>query len=150
VSININDVVGSLADYYRQMVGGQIIFDTVLCSQAAYLYVDEVQFRRVLENVIQNAIDAIDTSGHIRLTTSVAGEDIIFTCQDDGSGIAEEAQKRLFQPHFTTKVQGSGLGLANVKRIIEDYNGSVELQSEHGKGTTVTIKMPLDPGKSEK
>jgi signal transduction histidine kinase len=141
--INVNHTLSGLADYYRQMAAGRINFETVLADREPQVYADEVQFRRVLENIIQNAIDAIEGSGVIRLTSAIAVDEIVITCEDNGSGIADAVQQRLFQPHFTTKAQGSGLGLANVKRIIEDFNGKVALTSQQGRGTTVTIRMPL-------
>jgi len=62
---------------------------------------------------------------------------------DDGPGIHPDLLLRIFEPFFTTKAKGTGLGLAVVKRIIEDHDGSVEVRSEVGKGTTFTFPLPM-------
>jgi len=100
-------------------------------------------------NLINNSIQAIKAKGSsegdsIFITTSDHPENITIEITDTGIGITEEARKRIFEPFFTTKEvgEGTGLGLSIVFGIIEDHHGTIDVQSELGKGSTFTITLP--------
>ncbi|MDP2273415.1 MAG: ATP-binding protein [Archangium sp.] len=100
---------------------------------------------QVFVNLITNACHATPSGGTVMITTGVDGSMAVVTVSDTGSGIAAETQARIFEPFFTTKPdgKGTGLGLSIVQGIIENHGGSIAVQSELGKGTTFTIRMPM-------
>ncbi|MFD1062479.1 ATP-binding protein [Winogradskyella litorisediminis] len=106
---------------------------------------DRTQLIRVVTNLVKNSIQAIpdDTENpkiEVRVFTDTNNVNI--TVQDNGVGISEENQLKVFEPKFTTKTSGMGLGLAMVKKIVETYNGSITFTTEFGKGTIFTVTFP--------
>jgi two-component system NtrC family sensor kinase len=106
------------------------------------------QIDQVLLNLLLNAIQAIADQGTIAITTFARQGYVHVLIQDDGVGIPAAALPKVFAPGFTTKqaAEGSGIGLSICRGIIEDHQGQIELQSEPGKGTTVTVRLPIPPG----
>ncbi len=96
-----------------------------------------------LENLIQNAREAIVGKGRIQITARVDEQQtVLVTIEDDGPGIAKAKLEKIFQPYFTTKEKGTGLGLSIVKHNIELYGGTVTVESELGKGTCFHLAFP--------
>ena len=110
---------------------------------------DADQMRSVFINIIKNSIDAMNTGGELIVSLSAKGNWIEISFTDNGCGMDKVQQKRIFDPFFTTKTNGSGLGLLIVQRIINSHNGTVKVDSEPGKGTTITLEIPIRniPGK---
>jgi len=98
---------------------------------------------QVFNNLIQNAIHAIEGEKKGEITISVRKENksVLIEVNDNGCGISEEEQEKLFVPYFTTKSSGSGIGLSMVKQIIENHDGEISFVSKLGIGTTFTIKI---------
>ena len=109
--------------------------------------IDAEQFRRVLINLFENSLDALDDNGLIEITTKLKSDTnkIHLEFSDNGKGISTNDRERLFQPHFTTKKRGTGLGLAIVNRIIVDHNGKITVRDNHPKGTIFEIEVPHTP-----
>jgi signal transduction histidine kinase len=114
---------------------------------------DQDQIRQVLVNLIQNAAEAVpeDRDGQVRITAEAAGGTIVLRVIDNGAGISKEDQRVILEPLFTTKSKGTGLGLAIVDGIIKRHEGTLDVDSKVGAGTTFTIRIPLgaeapDPG----
>ncbi|WP_299121013.1 HAMP domain-containing sensor histidine kinase [uncultured Winogradskyella sp.] len=108
---------------------------------------DRTQLIRVVTNLVKNGIQAIpEGSGNPKIEVRVfsEGDMINITVKDNGSGISEENKSRVFEPKFTTKSSGMGLGLAMVKNIVETYNGSITFVSQQGIGTTFTVTFPKE------
>ncbi|HUH01697.1 MAG TPA: HAMP domain-containing sensor histidine kinase, partial [Kofleriaceae bacterium] len=107
---------------------------------------DRDQLQQVLVNVVMNACDACAKGGTVRVTAAATpdGEAIALQVIDDGAGIAPEHRERVFDPFFTTKKRGkgTGLGLSVVAQIIRNHGGAVAIESELGRGTTMTITLP--------
>jgi len=103
------------------------------------------QINQVFMHILKNACNAIEDSGDIDIVTSSDNESVVCTIRDSGRGIEKKNLRRLFDPGFTTKGTGvgTGLGLAIVHRIIEAHKGSIEVESEIGRGTNVRIQLPL-------
>ena len=101
---------------------------------------DRTQLIRIITNLIKNAKQAEATK--ISVTVSEDDENVIININDNGEGIAPENQAKIFEPKFTTKTSGMGLGLAMVKNIIETYNGSITFTSDNNKGTNFTVTLP--------
>ena len=109
---------------------------------------DRTQWIRVITNLVKNSIQAIEKkdpeSPRVEVRVFTENQKIFVTVSDNGSGIAEEHKSKVFEPKFTTKSSGMGLGLAMVKNIVETYGGTISLQSVERKGTTFTVCIPLD------
>jgi len=105
--------------------------------------IDEPQMQEVFMNLINNASEAMPGGGAITITTSLEGDFLRLDFKDTGSGMTEEAKKRLFEPFFTTKEKGTGLGLAVCYGIIKAHNGELKFESKLNKGTTATVLLPL-------
>jgi len=111
---------------------------------------DPVSLRRILDNLLRNALESLPGGdGRVTVTARRArdetlGEDrILLEIADDGAGITPEHRERIFDDFFTTRPGGTGLGLSNVRRLVGDLGGRIEVTSQPGRGTTVTVSLPL-------
>ena len=105
---------------------------------------DRTQLIRVITNLVKNAIQAMDKQKNPRIMVSIHEEEknVCVIISDNGAGISEENIEKVFEPKFTTKSSGMGLGLAMVKNIVETYNGSINFTSKPGRGTTFKLRFP--------
>ena len=101
--------------------------------------------KRILTNLLTNSIQAMPEGGSLAVTGTVSGDMATIVVSDTGIGISEENMSKLFQPLFTTKAKGTGLGLAVCKRIVEAHGGEISFESKEGVGTSFSIKFPLHP-----
>ncbi len=108
------------------------------------LWVDPLQMQQVFRNLVSNGVEAMPDGGTLKIRASAGaeGKNVIVSVLDSGTGIAPEHFSSLFQPLFTTKARGIGMGLAAVKNLTEANGGSVEVQSELGKGSTFSVTLP--------
>lgn len=108
---------------------------------------DRTQLIRVITNLVKNALQAVPhvESPRILVTVSSEGKKVKITVADNGTGIPETVGNRIFEPKFTTKSSGTGLGLGMVKNIVENYGGTITFTSKLGKGTVFTVKFPKLP-----
>jgi signal transduction histidine kinase len=104
---------------------------------------DSDQIHQVLLNLLLNAVQAIDGSGVVRVAVSEQGNDAVVTVSDTGRGIPAEHLPNIFRPFYTTKGNGTGLGLSLARRIVEEHHGQIEVASSAGKGTTFTVALPV-------
>lgn len=109
-----------------------------------YIVSDLSQLRRIFSNLLENATQSIPNNKHGIITVSLKIEDgyVIISFSDNGTGIDPATTEKIFQPYFTTKSSGTGLGLAMTKKIIESWNGKIWFETEMDKGTTFFIKLP--------
>jgi len=105
--------------------------------------VDATQLQQVLVNLVKNAAQAMSTGGTLTLQTGETGDEVWVSVTDSGGGIPQEQINRIFEPFYTTKKKGSGLGLMIVQRIVRAHNGRIELESHVGRGTTFRVWLPL-------
>ena len=108
-----------------------------------------VLLREALSNIISNAVEAVDTDGVITMATSRSNGAVLVQVSDTGGGVPQEVMDHLFEPFRTTKENGSGLGLFAAKHILEMYEGDLTVESEEGRGTSVTVTLPAAPPSSE-
>jgi|GEM_PF-2156540 PAS domain S-box-containing protein len=111
-------------------------------DQKMTAFFDEYIFRRVCSNLVLNAIQAMPNGGTLTISAYREGDYFVMKISDTGAGIPKEVLDKLFTPFFTTKAKGMGLGLAVSKKLVEAHGGSINVESEVGKGTTFTIKIP--------
>lgn len=105
---------------------------------------DPDKVRRVLENLFRNAVEAMPDGGNMEVSAERKEDRVSLRVSDNGVGIPEEVMRNLFKPFHTTKSKGMGLGLAYCKRTIEAHRGAIDVESVVGKGTTITMTLPID------
>jgi two-component system nitrogen regulation sensor histidine kinase NtrY len=103
---------------------------------------DRAQLRQALVNLVKNGIEATAAGGRVEVSARVEGDALELAVADDGPGLDESQKSRLFVPEFTTKEGGSGLGLTMVERIVSDHGGSIQVESEPGRGTIFRLRFP--------
>ena len=105
---------------------------------------DRTLLARALTNLVENALQAMPSGGMLTVAARRLDRSIQIQVIDTGVGMDQESVRRAFEPYFSTKTAGSGLGLANAQRNIEICGGRIELTSEPGVGTTVTVVVPIE------
>jgi signal transduction histidine kinase len=105
--------------------------------------IDVEKMKRAFVNIIRNAIDAMPKGGTLTMSSKESKGNIKFTFADTGVGMSKETIAKLFTPLFTTKAKGMGLGLTISKRMVEAHGGKISVESTTGKGTAVTVTVPL-------
>jgi two-component system NtrC family sensor kinase len=125
----------------------RVVVTTAVAENLPVLMIDRVQLRQALVNVAMNAVDSMPGGGslHLAARLSDSGDDVRIEITDTGCGIPTENLSRLFTPFFTTKAmgKGTGLGLAITYGVIKMHSGDITVDSEVGKGTTFTIRLPV-------
>lgn len=143
---DLNELLRRTADLYKNQSEVTVSFKPF--STALQVYTDKSQLLRVFNNLLENAVQAIpvEREGRVEVSLSKEGDDALIAFADNGTGIEPEAVGRIFQPYFTTKTSGTGLGLAMTKKIIEFWKGTIRFETTPGKGTTFYITLPLANG----
>jgi signal transduction histidine kinase len=108
------------------------------------LRTDPEQMSHVFSNLISNAVQAMNGKGDLTISAAADSNFVSIVFSDAGCGIPEENFKKIFEPLFTTRPKGIGLGLAIAKRLVEQNGGKIEVLSEVGKGSTFNVKLPLE------
>ena len=117
---------------------------TTVPADLPLIWADRTLVARAFTNLAENALQAMPSGGSLRVTASPTGEGaLMIRFADSGAGMDEATVARAFEPFFSTKAGGSGLGLANAKRAIEREGGSIAIASSPGVGTTITVTLPL-------
>jgi len=149
---SLNDLIKKIAELFKsETKDKQIKFSQELSSDISKIQADEDQVRQILMNVIINAIQAIPKKGEIKIKTEkclLRGEPAIkLIIEDSGIGIPEKDFNQIFDPFFSTKDKGSGLGLSIVYKLIEAHQGEIKVESKEGEGTKFIIFLPQKGGK---
>ncbi|RPI02311.1 MAG: HAMP domain-containing protein [Ignavibacteriae bacterium] len=139
--INIDQLLNETINLFREVEG--ITFINHLASPTLSVIADHEQLLGVFINIIRNAIQAIEKTGSITLKTSKEGRWCVVLITDTGHGIPEEIRSKIFEPNFSTKSEGMGIGLAIARRVVEDHGGRITCYSEGGTGTSFEIKLPV-------
>jgi len=144
VPSDLNQLVRETLFLARDSAGqARIAFATELAEGLPRVLADRGQIKQVLLNVLVNAIQAIAGQGRILITTAAPGRNTVSVrVRDDGCGIPEAVRERIFDPFFSTKPTGTGLGMAIARRIIEDHHGRIEVDSTEGEGSSITLILP--------
>lgn len=140
---NITEVLSESLDYLRKRSSRNVVYDIVLPPEAISAQLSKPLFDWVIENLCKNAIDAMEGKGQIKVELKEVPEGLTIDISDTGKGIPKASFTTVFEPGYTTKSRGWGLGLSLCKRIIENYHkGKIYvLRSEVGKGTTFRIEL---------
>jgi two-component system, sporulation sensor kinase E len=141
---SLNELVRETLDFMRGEIQDRgILVETELAQNETRAHVDKQQIRQALFNVIKNAIQAMTQNGLLRVSTEFDDHFATVSVADNGCGIPREQIGRIFEPYFTTKTDGSGIGLMVVQRIISEHGGHIEIESDVGRGTTFRMRLPL-------
>jgi two-component system NtrC family sensor kinase len=141
----VNAMVSALAQFVRLDLGSRgVELVTDLDPDEPVALVDAAQIRQCLVNLVRNATDAVAGKPHgvVTLRTRRTGDRVAIAVEDDGVGIPPDVVPRLFDPFFSTKDGGSGLGLALTQQIVKDHGGDLHVGSMVGHGTTITLSVP--------
>jgi len=143
---NLNLQVKQVVDFFRPKAAetGIEIVD-YLAADLPTVLLDREAFHGALLNLVLNAEQAMPKGGQLVVRTSTVGDGVALDLIDTGCGMSAETRAHIFDAFFSTKGSGSGLGLPTARKIIEAHGGSISLQSEVGRGTQFTIKLPLPP-----
>ena len=119
------------------------------CNGAVMINADKTHINRLFTNLIQNAMQAVpeDKTAQIDITEKVENDKVLIVIKDNGNGIAEDMQPKIFTPNFTTKTSGTGLGLAMCKGIVEQSHGKIWFETKEGEGTKFFVELPVSQAK---
>jgi two-component system, sporulation sensor kinase E len=141
---NLNSLVQeSVAFLEAEIFDRNIIVEQEIAPELPLLEVDRDQMKQAFYNVIKNAFQAMKSEGILRICTAFTGDFVTISFADTGGGISSDHMGNVFQPYYTTKAQGSGLGLLIVRRIVRAHGGEIDLVSTEGVGLTLTIRLPF-------
>jgi putative PEP-CTERM system histidine kinase len=139
---DLNAIVAKTLDEFERSAGISLERDLQPVPRVS---MDFEQIQKVLTNFVLNAIDATKGRGKIRVATSASDHRLEFSVTDDGCGMSRPfIEQRLFRPFRTTKKKGMGIGLFHSKMIVEAHRGSIEVESEEGKGSTFRVILPIE------
>jgi two-component system, sporulation sensor kinase E len=140
---NINSIVEEAVRFLAPEIKDRdIVVEQELRSDLPLLELDRDQMKQAFYNVIKNSFEAIKSRGILRIRTDIDDSHVTVRFTDSGGGISPENLSRVFEPYFTTKTSGTGLGLLIVRRIVREHGGELSIESSEGKGLTVTIRLP--------
>jgi len=140
----INDLVRESLELLEQRLSSaNITLKLRLHDENPFVAVDEKKFKQVVFNTVDNAIDAMKPGMLLRVETQPLNGNAVIHIIDTGSGIDGDIHDKIFNPFFTTKSRGSGLGLSVSKKIVEDHGGFIEFESKSGEGTAFSIHFPI-------
>lgn len=143
-SVNLNTFLQDILDSYRpKFAERHIELSTYLCNEDISLLVDKANLKKAIGNIIDNAIDAMPKGGILTVKTERLEKSFIIHITDTGVGIKEEDLRFVCDPFFTSKMEGTGLGLTLALKIINNHNGTLSISSTKGVGTTVMIEFEL-------
>jgi signal transduction histidine kinase len=141
---NVNTIVEEAVRFFApELQDREILVEQELRSDLPLLQLDRDQMKQAFYNVIKNSVEAMHRHGTLRIRTDVTDTHVLVRFEDSGGGMSAENLSRVFEPYFTTKPSGSGLGLLIVRRIVREHGGELSIESSQGKGLTLTIRLPF-------
>jgi len=141
---SLNDVVSETLELLRpELENRGLIIHEKLDERISSVFLDASQIKQVLVNLVKNAMQAMTRGGTLVLETGESSENVWVRVSDTGGGISQDQINRIFEPFYTTKEKGTGLGLMIVQRIVQNHNGRIEVQSQVGEGTSFRICFPF-------
>ena len=140
---NVNSIVEEAVRFFAPDIKDRdIVVEQELRSDLPLIDIDRDQMKQALYNVIKNSFEAMKSRGILRIRTDKDDSHVFVKFTDTGGGISPENLSRVFEPYFTTKSSGTGLGLLIVRRIVREHGGELSIESSEGKGLTLTIRLP--------
>jgi two-component system, NtrC family, sensor kinase len=147
---DLNDTVRDLVEFVRPELDlGRVSVQLDLSPSLPLVHADVAQLRQLLLNLVRNAREAMPSGGSLRVSTREGEALVLMEVRDTGPGIPKERLQRIFDPFFTTKERGTGLGLAMSQEIAQEHGGLLSCESEPGRGTAFTLRLPVAPQQNE-
>ena len=141
---NINAIVEEAVRFFSAEIEARdIVVETELRSDLPLLQLDRGQMKQAFYNVIKNSFEAMKRRGILRIRTDMDESHVRVSFIDTGGGMSAETLSHVFEPYYTTKERGTGLGLLIVRRIVREHGGELAIESTEGKGLTLTIRLPF-------
>ena len=141
--VDVPELVAEVVDPYRTGLAGRIEITNNVAATLPRAFVDRTLVARALANIVENALHAMPGEGALTLTSSADAGMVTIRVSDTGAGMDAEALERVFEPYFSTKTTGTGLGLPIARRNIELNGGSIDVESVRGHGTVVVMRLPV-------
>ncbi len=141
---DLNELVDDMltfVQYELEQAGVELIRE--LDPELPHLQLDPKYFKQAILNIIKNAISAMPKGGMLRVSTQKRGDQALLRLSDNGIGMSEEVRDKIFEPYFTTRDFGSGIGLTLVYKVVKKHMGDISVISKEGHGTTFTITLPI-------
>jgi signal transduction histidine kinase len=140
---NVNSIVEEAVRFFAPEIKDRdIVVEQELRSDLPLLELDRDQMKQAFYNLIKNSFEAMRSRGILRIRTDLDDSHVLVRFIDSGGGMSAENLSHVFEPYFTTKTNGTGLGLLIVRRIVREHGGELSIESSAGKGMTVTIRLP--------
>jgi signal transduction histidine kinase len=140
---SLNTIIEEAVRFFTPEIQDRdIVLEQELRSDLPLLQLDRDQMKQAFYNVIKNSLEAMKRHGTLHIRTDMDDTNVIVSFVDTGSGMSAGNLSRVFEPYFTTKSSGSGLGLLIVRRIVREHGGELSIESGQGKGLTLTIRLP--------
>jgi two-component system, sporulation sensor kinase E len=140
---NVNSIVEEALRFFAPEIADRdIVVEPELRPDLPLIELDRDQMKQAFYNVIKNSFEAMKRRGILRIRTDMDATHVNVSFTDTGGGMSAESLSRVFEPYFTTKSSGSGLGLLIVRRIVREHGGEMAIESNEGKGLTLTIRLP--------
>ncbi|GEK32164.1 hypothetical protein KZO01_24730 [Kurthia zopfii] len=140
----INELLHKTALLYEpNMKTSQIQFDVDLEQKDLIVNGDANQLKQVFINILKNALEASHSNDSISMKTSMENDEVVISIQDTGAGMSKEVVNQIFQPFYTTKEHGTGLGMMITQKIVQEHEGTINIESDLGYGTKISIKLPI-------
>ena len=151
-TVDVNETVAAALPAIRRLVGPNISVRTFPAQTPAWVEIDPIQLEAAVLNLAANARDAMPSGGELEIAARVDRNVVELSVSDTGQGVPPEILSRVFEPFFTTKARdkGTGLGLSQVYGLAHSAGGGAEIRSTVGRGTTVTLRLPLAKTRPEK
>lgn len=141
--INVGEEVRIIGELIRPIMERENVHLIIRAPDQVQAVIDRNRFRQVMLNLMKNALEAIGNDGEVTAELQTSGSDLILSVTDTGGGISPEAATRIYDPFFTTKELGTGLGLTLVRRYVEEAGGEVEFAPAPTQGTVFTVRWPI-------
>jgi signal transduction histidine kinase len=141
---DVNHVIEELLQFvHPELDQAGVMIDSQLSPLLPLLRIDARYIKQALLNLIKNAVAAMPGGGTLRIESSRSGDEVLVRISDTGTGIPDEIMDKIFEPYFTTKAFGTGLGLTIVFKIVKEHFGDISVTSRVDEGTTVTLALPV-------
>jgi nitrogen fixation/metabolism regulation signal transduction histidine kinase len=141
-AVDLPELVAEVVDPYRAGLAGRVDIHNHVAPPLPPVFVDRTLMGRALANIVENALHAMPGNGSLTLAAEQQPDTIVLRVTDTGVGMDDEALGRVFEPYFSTKATGTGLGLPIARRNVELSGGRIDVESARGHGTTVILRLP--------
>ncbi len=141
---DMNTVLGDLLEFVRyELEENDIELEADLQQDLPKVQLDDKYFKQALMNIVKNALAAMPNGGTLRVKTRCRGDNVELIVEDTGEGMSEDVREKIFEPYFTTRDFGSGIGLTLVYKVVKEHMGEISVRSEEGEGTRFILTFPV-------